>query len=90
VRNALQLHLMNKRAAPDSYRVEVDPVEGMTVLLPMTIVVVPALGDVRVPMFLSVPRDRFQREFSIRVHVVHDDNRSGTAIVTGTFLGPSS
>ncbi len=90
VRNALQLHLVNKRAAPDRYRVEIDPADGMTVLLPMASVVVEPLGDVRVPMFLSVPRKDFQHEFAVRVHVSHDDARPGSALVTATFLGPSS
>ena len=90
VRNAMQLHLVNKRTAPERYRVEVDPTDGMSVLLPMTTVVVAALGDTRVPMFLSVPRQQFRGEFSVRVRITHDDGQGGAAIVTGTFLGPSS
>ena len=49
VRNALQLHLVNKRSTAATYRMEVEPADGMTVVLPMPTVTLPPLSDVRVP-----------------------------------------
>ncbi len=89
VRNALQLHLVNKDAAQERYRIDVDPAAGMSILLPMTTVTVSPLGNVRVPVFLTVPRDQFRGEFPVRIRVVHDGGRRDAATVTGTFLGPS-
>jgi cytochrome c oxidase accessory protein FixG len=90
VRNAMQIHLVNKRSAPETYRIEVEPQEGLSVLLPMSTVQVGSLTDARVPMFLSIPRDRFTRDVPIRVHVTRVDDARETTAVAGTFLGPSS
>ncbi len=89
VRNSLQLHLVNKRASAEQYQLVVDPAEEMSVLIPMTSVLLPSLGDARVPIFLSVPRDRFHREFAVRLHIARNDNPSRIATVVATFLGPS-
>ena len=89
VRNALQLHVVNKRSAPATYRIDVEPRDGMSVVLPVSTVSVGALTDTRVPLFLSVPRDRFQRDVPVRVRIVRADDARDEATVTGTFLGPS-
>jgi cytochrome c oxidase accessory protein FixG len=90
VRDALQLHIVNKLPAPDTFRIEVEPVDGMSAVLPMTTVSVAALSDVRVPVFLTIPRDRFRRDVALRIHVARTGSPSGGAVVSGTFLGPSS
>jgi hypothetical protein len=82
--------VVNKRAAPERYRIEVDPAEGMGALVPMATVSIPALGDARIPVFLTVPRDRFRGEFPVHLRVARDDNPARAAIVSGIFLGPSS
>ena len=51
----------------------------MTVVLPMPTVTLAPLSDVRVPVFLSVPRDRFHAEFPVRVRVVRDGRRARRA-----------
>jgi cytochrome c oxidase accessory protein FixG len=92
VQNALQLHIVNKRDTVERYRIEVDPADAMSALVAMPTVTIPPLGNARVPVFLSVPRERFHREFSVQLRVAHDDPGSGAAraaLVTGTFLGPS-
>jgi polyferredoxin len=86
VRNALQVHLVNKRDQAADYHVTVDAAEGLTSVVPMASVRVAALADARVPIFLSVPRGAFAREFTVRVRVAHDGE--APAIVTATFLGP--
>jgi len=47
------------------------------------------LADMRVPVFLSVPRDAFQGDFPVRVNVVRSGAAGESILVTGTFLGPS-
>jgi cytochrome c oxidase accessory protein FixG len=89
VRNALQLHLVNKRDESAAYRVEVEHVPGMTAVVPMPSVTLPPLSDTRVPLFLSVPRERFHGGFPVRVHVTPTDELRETTDVSATFLGPS-
>ena len=90
VRNALQLHVVNKRSAPESFRIEVERQEGMNVVLPLPTVTVGPLTDTRVPLFLEMPRARVRGDLPVRVRVVRiDDPRDGIT-VSGTFLGPTS
>jgi cytochrome c oxidase accessory protein FixG len=88
VRNSLQLHLVNKRATPETYRVEVLPADAMAVVLPMASLSIAPMADARVPLFLSVPRDRLRGEFPVRVRVVRAADERDVRVVTGTFLGP--
>jgi cytochrome c oxidase accessory protein FixG len=90
VRNAMQLHLVNKRSDPEDYRVEVEPAPGMNVVLPMPTVHLAPLADVRVPVFLSVPRDRFTGDFPLHASIVRRDDARAVVKVAGTFLGPSA
>jgi hypothetical protein len=85
----MQLHVVNKRARPESYGVAVDDVDGMHAVLPMSTVAVAPLGDTRVPLFLSVSRSRFHGDFPVRIRVVSTDDGGRPTTVTGTFLGPS-
>ncbi|HEY3820296.1 MAG TPA: cytochrome c oxidase accessory protein CcoG [Polyangiaceae bacterium] len=89
VRNALQLHVVNKRSDSATFRVEVEPADGMTVVLPVPTVTLPPLSDARVPVFLSVPRDRYRASFPLRARVTRADDPRDAVLVTGTFLGPS-
>jgi hypothetical protein len=88
VRDAFQVHIVNKRAEAASYRVEVEPAPAMAVLVPIPIVSVASLGDARVPVFLTVVRSSFHAEFPVRVHVTRVDDAKDDVVVTGTFLGP--
>jgi cytochrome c oxidase accessory protein FixG len=89
VRNALQLHLVNKRSEVSELRIDVQPAPGMAVVVPMQTVTLAALADIRVPVFLSVPRDGFHGDFPVRVTVVRGGDARDSTLVTGTFLGPS-
>jgi cytochrome c oxidase accessory protein FixG len=89
VRNALQVHLVNKRATAESYRMEVDSARPMTAIVPMSTVVVGSMGDARVPVFLSVPESQFVGEFSVRVRVVRAGEPPESLVLSAEFLGPS-
>jgi cytochrome c oxidase accessory protein FixG len=90
LRNALELHVVNKRATDETYRIEVEPIAGMSAVVPMASVAVPALGGVHVPVFLSIPRDQFHGDLTFRIRVTRGGHASDTIAVNGTFLGPSS
>ena len=90
VRNALQLHLVNKRSAGATYRIEVEPAAGMSVVLPTPTVTLASLSGTRVPLFLSVAREQFRTGFPVVVRVERTDDPRDALQVTGTFLGPGS
>jgi cytochrome c oxidase accessory protein FixG len=89
VRNSLQVHLVNKRSTPETYYLEVQPAEGMSVVLPMPAISVGPLSDARVPIFLSVPLERFHGGVPVLVRVAREGDEQGARVVAGTFLGPS-
>lgn len=89
VRNAIQLHVVNKRATAETYHVEVKGAQPVGVVLPMANVSVAPLSDVRVPVFLSVPRADFHGDFAVHARVVREADERDAIRVTGTFLGPS-
>jgi cytochrome c oxidase accessory protein FixG len=89
VRDALQVHIVNKRAERVEYRIDVEPVDGMTALVPMPTVTVEPLADTRVPLFLTVGRERFHAEFPVRVRVARTAAPLAVSTVIATFMGPS-
>ena len=89
VRDALQLHLVNKLAAAETYRIDVEPVDGMQVVLPMPDIPLASLADMRVPIFLSMPRAKFHGDFKVHVTIRRDGVTDEKIDVVGTFLGPS-
>jgi hypothetical protein len=89
VRNALQLHVVNKRSEATTYLIEVEPADGMTVVLPMPTVTLASLSDAHVPVFLSVPRERFHQSLPFRARVVRTGDARDEVLVQGTFLGPA-
>jgi cytochrome c oxidase accessory protein FixG len=87
LRNALQIHVTNKRASVRGYRVEVEPAPGMTAVVPIPRLSVEPMGSARVPLFLSMPRAAFARDFPVRVRVFEEDATT-TKTLSVTFLGP--
>ncbi|HTQ47456.1 MAG TPA: cytochrome c oxidase accessory protein CcoG [Polyangiaceae bacterium] len=89
VRNSLQLHLVNKRADLERYRIQVEHADGMTVVLPMQEVALQSMASTRVPLFLTVSRASFHAEFPVRVHVVREADARDEVAASATFLGPT-
>jgi cytochrome c oxidase accessory protein FixG len=89
LRNGLQIHLVNKRANTQTYRVEVEAQASMTAVVPLSTVSVEPMGSVRIPVFLSMPRDAFAGEFPVKVRVVEDTGGGVVKTMSATFLGPS-
>jgi cytochrome c oxidase accessory protein FixG len=89
VRNALSLHIVNKRSETASFIIEVEPSPGMTAIVPMRTVTLHPLSDTRVPVFLSLPRDAYHGDLPVQVDVQRTGDARDAAVVTGTFMGPS-
>ncbi len=89
VRNQFVLHLTNKSAAAAEFRVAA-AAGAAEVIAPRTVALEP-LGSVRVPLFLSVPKERYRGPFVAAVTV--SMARPGAAAVVrssdGRFLGPA-
>jgi polyferredoxin len=88
VRDSLSLHIVNKVATPRAFQIEVEPVDGMGVVLPTPTVSLGPMGDARVPVFLSMPRARFLGHLEVHVTVRRGDQASDAIRVVGSFLGP--
>jgi cytochrome c oxidase accessory protein FixG len=89
VRNAVQLHVVNKRGQTATYRIDVEHVDGMTVVLPLPSVTLAPMADARLPLFLSLPREQYRAALPIRVRVVRTDDERDSVVVVGAFLGPT-
>ena len=88
VRDSLSLHIVNKVATPRAFQIEVEPVDGMGVVLPTPTVSLGPMGDARVPVFLSMPRSRFHGHLQVHVTVRRGDQATDAIQVVGPFLGP--
>ncbi len=89
VRNALEVHVVNKRATATTYRIAFEPAPPLTAVVPLPQVAVGPMGDVRVPLFVSAPRDQVRGDVPIAVVVSRDDDPRDTVRLRATFLGPA-
>jgi cytochrome c oxidase accessory protein FixG len=88
VRNAFQLHLVNKRKGREAFTLRVEAPADVAVVLPLPRVEVDGLGDARVPVFLSTPRARFERDVPVRLLVRREGAPEGETVeARATFLG---
>lgn len=85
LRNSFDLHLVNKRGGKETYRVSVDARDDVVAIVPMSTIVLDAQASAHAPIFLSVKRKQFERDFPVRVKVSRDGGE--TTVVTGQFLG---
>jgi cytochrome c oxidase accessory protein FixG len=92
VRNAFEVHLVNKRQARTTFAIE--PIErpGVTFVVPLATVTLDSLQGVRAPVFISVPRAEFRGDFQarLRVRVLGAGANAGESReVTAPVLGPA-
>jgi cytochrome c oxidase accessory protein FixG len=83
VRNALELHLVNKRGEPVHFRITPVAGAGMEYVVARPELTLPAMGSMRVPVFVLAPNDGVRRETRLEVH----DGREGR-VVAGPFVAP--
>jgi cytochrome c oxidase accessory protein FixG len=88
VRNAFEIHLVNKLGRRATYALEPEPHAGAAFVVPMNRVTLEPLAGAHVPFFVTVPRRDFHGDFPVRVRVRPEGGRERA--VTAPFLGPSS
>jgi cytochrome c oxidase accessory protein FixG len=88
VRNAYEIHLVNKRPERCGYVVTPEGVGAARVVLPLREVVLSSLGQARLPVFVEVPRAEFRGDFPVRLRVSPQGPGEESRVVTAPFLGP--
>jgi cytochrome c oxidase accessory protein FixG len=83
VRNALELHLVNKQPRETTFELAADTRQGLDYVLAVRTVVLPPLGERHIPVFVSGPNDGHERSVRIMVR----DGREARE-VTGSFVAP--
>ncbi len=83
VRNAVELHLVNKRGDSVHFTLSAGQGQGMDYVLGRRELTLPAMGSARVPVFVSAPNDRKARKIELRV----DDGRE-PRMIQGPFVAP--
>lgn len=70
IKNALQIHLVNKQPSSHAFLIEPKAQPGMRFTLPMSRVELQSLGDVRIPLWVEIDRDAWRAgivaEFVVR------------------------
>jgi cytochrome c oxidase accessory protein FixG len=83
VRNAVELHLVNKRGDAVSFTLSAPADDGMEYVLARRQLRLPPMGSARVPVFVSAPNDRKVRKIELRV-----DDGVEPRVVEGPFVAP--
>src|SRR5208282_5377225 len=88
LRNAFELHLVNKRGERQTFLVSVDAAPGIDAVVPMTRVQIEPLADAHLPFFLTMPQSLFHGDSPARVTVVREATGGHDAVTLPiTFLG---
>lgn len=87
LRNAFELHLVNKRSTTVTFNVEAQA-EELAFIVPLNVVQIDSLGDRRVPVFVTMDQSRFvgDRPFDLIVRATDASGQSEKR-VRATFLG---
>jgi cytochrome c oxidase accessory protein FixG len=88
IRNAFDLHVVNKRGEAETFDLAVDAPNEVQAIVPIATLRVGPLADLHVPVFLTMPRGRFQRDVAVKVKVVREGTDGRDAITPAImFLG---
>ena len=85
IRNSFDLHVVNKQGGRETFHVSVDAGRDTTTIAPITTIVVAGHGAAHLPIFVTMPRDRFISDFPVRVSVSRDGGES--SVKSAVFLG---
>ena len=86
LRNAFDLHLVNKRHDRAVFVVTVSVPRGAQAIVPMPRITVDSLGHGHAPLFVTIPASELRGDVAIRVHVVREGTADATDVAT-SLLG---
>jgi cytochrome c oxidase accessory protein FixG len=84
VRNAYEIHLVNKSSAPAKFTLTAQKDGTVEVIVPMAEVELEPLGSRRIPVFATMPESDFESGHFITIHV---ETAHRSRDVRATFLG---
>lgn len=89
VRNAFEVHLVNKQDHPVAFEIRPEPVDGVSFVVPLARVTVGPMTSVHAPVFVTMDRSRFTGQFPVEVRIVKASGDDEGKLATAPFLGPS-
>jgi cytochrome c oxidase accessory protein FixG len=91
IRDAFEIHLVNKRAGVETFLVEPEPVPGVEFIVPLSKIELASLASAHAPLFVVMDRAQYHGDFpvTVRVRRAGADDEKGTVTVVARFLGPS-
>ncbi len=90
VRNAYDIHLVNKQNRRVTFTIEPERAAGVSFLIPITSVTLEPFGGSNAPVFVTVPEASFHGDFQVRLRVRGEGLRpEDTRVIVAPFLGPS-
>jgi cytochrome c oxidase accessory protein FixG len=88
LRNAFDLHIVNKRGTREAFDVTVEAPESVHAIVPVAHLDVEPLESAHVPLFVTVPQASFHGDIPLRVRVARRANGAKDDVVaTATLLG---
>jgi len=90
VRNLFEIHLVNKQGEPRTFTLRPIAPAGVSMdfVLPSRTVTLTALGERRIPLFVTIPERAYRAGLEVRVDVVMGGAFPETQHVKAPFLGP--
>jgi cytochrome c oxidase accessory protein FixG len=88
VRNALELHLENKRSDVDTLHLAPNGPDAMRFIVPKLELELESLSGTHLPFFAEIPKSEFRPGLTIRVTITSDSGES--KLLEAPFLGPQS
>ena len=90
VRNAFELHLVNKHPEAGTFDITAEPAPGLTFVIASPTVTLASLAEARIPLFVTNDQSAMRGDFAVRLRV----HRKGASeaeptLVTAKFVGPS-
>ncbi len=90
VRNAYEIHLINKLPRRETFTVVPVPQAGLTFIMPTQSVTLEPLASTHVPVFVTLARSSFQGQLTLRLTVTAASEPDEPMTVTTSFLGPTT
>jgi cytochrome c oxidase accessory protein FixG len=88
LRNAFDLHVVNKRSDRTAFQIRVDAPEGVEAVIPMPRVEVDALAASHVPIFLTMRQSLFHGDSKVTLRIVREGSEEhDIVLVPVTFMG---